>query len=137
MVDAERFVTLIVPVGFKHIVAAWRQNTIVPTLGLEPNGALTFSSDNQGYFERDSLAALSTLLTHLPTLQALDDTLDRLAALLSTWETTTRDKVVLFDGGTHKYLAVRASGTEPGTRLYIEAPPLITNRIIGLFNTSE
>lgn len=152
----------LVPVGFKHIVAAWRESTMIPTLGVEPNGALTWSGDDQGYFERDSLAALSTLLTHLPTMQALDDaiaelrrrnphsqrivtvphtldeTLDHLAALLSTWETnTTRDGVVLFDGGTHEHLAVRASGTEPGTRLYIEAPPTITDRIIGLFNTSE
>ncbi|MGH3814542.1 MAG: hypothetical protein ACRDUV_19170 [Pseudonocardiaceae bacterium] len=53
----------------------------------------------------------------------LDETLDRLATLLSTWDTaTTRDGVVLFDGSTHEHLAVRPSGTEPGTRLYIEAP---------------
>lgn len=146
-----------VPVGFKHLVAAWRDNTMVPTLGLEPNGALTWSHDEQGYFERDSLAALCTLLTHLPTVQALDDaiaelrrhnphpqrivtvphalddTLDRLTALLSTWDTsTTRDGVVLYDGGTHEHLALRASGTEPGTRLYIEAPLAITDRIISL-----
>lgn len=152
----------LVSVGFTHIVAAWRENTTVPTLGLEPNGALAWSGDDQGYFERDSLATLSTLLTHLSTLQTLDDTivelrrrnprpqrivtvphtldetLDRLAALLSTWDTnTTRDGVVLFDGGTHEHLAVRPSGTEPGTRLYIEALPAITDRIIGLFNTSE
>lgn len=152
----------LVPVGFKHIVAAWQKNTATPTLGLEPNGALTSSSNDEAYFERDSLAALSTLLTNLPTMQEFDDTiaelrrrnphpqrivtvprtlaetLDRLGTLLSLWDTnTTQDGVVLFDGGTHEHVAVRASGTEPGTRLYIEAPSAMTDRIIGLLNTSE
>jgi hypothetical protein len=137
-------------VGFTHIVTAWRQNTQLPALGVEPNGALAWSEDEQNYFERDSLAALSTVLTHLPSPTTLDDaiadlrrqhpypqriitvpntldeTLNHLRTALSTWDmNTTHDAVTLFDGGPHGQITVRASGTEPGTRLYteIEAVP--------------
>ncbi|MFI0220464.1 hypothetical protein [Streptomyces lydicus] len=30
--------------------------------------------------------------------------------------------MAFYDDGAHGHIAVRASGTEPGTRLYIEAP---------------
>jgi phosphomannomutase len=151
----------LVPVGFTHIVTAWRQNTQLPTLGVEPNGALAWSEDEQNYFERDSLAALSTVLTHLPSLTTLDDaiadlrrqhpypqriitvtntldeTLNHLRTALSTWDmNTTHDPVTLFDGGPHGQITVRASGTEPGTRLYLEASPTTTDRITERLSTS-
>jgi phosphomannomutase len=47
------------------------------------------------------------------------------------WDTSiTEDGVVLFEHHTGECLAVRACGTEPGTRLYIEAASATTDRLI-------
>ncbi|MGW1158902.1 hypothetical protein ACWD48_11880 [Streptomyces sp. NPDC002519] len=139
-------------VGFKHIVAAW-QNDPRPALGLEPNGALVHVTDDRGYFERDSLAALTTLLTAFPALEDLDDAiadvrrahphtqlvhtvpapltdvLHQLPGLLPGWRADHSGDPVVYDDGAHGRIAVRASGTEPASRLYIEAPTPVVERL--------
>ncbi|MFF9436511.1 hypothetical protein ACF1BP_22560 [Streptomyces sp. NPDC014735] len=142
------------PVGFKHIVTAW-QNNPTPTLGLEPNGALAHAADNNGYFERDSLAALTAVLHTFPTLDSLDEAiaelrrlhphtqlvhtvpqpltavLHQLPGLLPGWRADHSGDPVVYDDGAHGRIAVRASGTEPATRLYIEAPAPVVERLTG------
>lgn len=142
------------PVGFKHIVTAW-QNNPKPTLGLEPNGALVHVTDRSGYFERDSLAALTAVLHAFPTLEALNDAvadvrrahphtqlvhtvpesltdvLHQLPKLLPGWRADHSSDPVVYDDGAHGRIAVRASGTEPATRLYIEAPVPVVEHLTG------
>lgn len=142
-------------IGFKHIVTAWGEEPHQPTLGFEPNGALVWTQHGDDYFERDSLAALSTVLTQLRTITTLDDAiamlrrdhpypqrlvtvthpiqvvLDRLRhALPPTWR---RDQasagLVVFQHDPYGHIAVRTSGTEAATRLYIEAPVQILERL--------
>ncbi|WP_372412709.1 hypothetical protein [Streptomyces luteireticuli] len=140
------------PVGFKHIVAAWHTDP-APALGLEPNGALVHARNANDYFERDSLAALAFLLRAFPTLAELDDAVtevrtryphaqlvhttpvplpDVLTALpqfLPGWNSELSQELAIYDDGAHGRIAVRASGTEPGTRLYIEAPLPVAEQI--------
>ncbi|MFE9250759.1 hypothetical protein [Streptomyces sp. NPDC007088] len=132
-------------VGFKHLVAAWREAP-VRALALEPNGALVHVAGPDGYFERDALTALTALLRTFTSLEDLDDAvhdvrqahphtqlvhttpatltdvLRALPGLLPTWRADITGPVAHYDDGAHGHIAVRASGTEPGTRLYIEAP---------------
>ncbi|MFI9630079.1 hypothetical protein [Streptomyces sp. NPDC052042] len=145
-------------VGFKHLVAAWRDQP-VPALGLEPNGALVHVTGPDGYFERDALTALTTLLRTFTSLEDLDDAIQdvrqahphtqlvhttpaaltdvlrALPGLLPTWCADVAGEVAHYDDGAHGHIAVRASGTEPGTRLYIEAPAgvaeLLTQKLGG------
>jgi phosphomannomutase len=142
-------------VGFKHIVTAWRENPHEPTLGFKPNGALVWTHHGDDYFERDSLAALSTVLTQLRTITNLDNAiatlrrdhpypqrlvtvahsvgamLDRLRrALPLTWRREEASAgLVVFQHDPHGHIAVRASGTEAATRLYIEAPAATLERL--------
>ncbi|MFJ4880337.1 hypothetical protein ACIP93_34705 [Streptomyces sp. NPDC088745] len=132
-------------VGFKHLVGAWREQP-VPALALEPNGALVHVTGPDGYFERDALTALTILLRTFASLEDLDDAIQdvrqahphtqlvhttpspltdvlrALPGLLPTWRADIAGEVAHYDDGAHGHIAVRASGTEPGTRLYIEAP---------------
>ncbi|MFJ4741163.1 hypothetical protein [Streptomyces sp. NPDC088775] len=145
-------------VGFKHIVNAWRDQP-VPVLALEPNGALVHTTGPDGYFERDALAALTTVLRTFPSLEDLDDAihdvrqahphtqlvhttpapltdvLRALPGLLPAWRADLAGEVAHYDDGAHGHIAVRASGTEPGTRVYIEAPAetaeLLTQKLGG------
>ncbi|WP_435175436.1 hypothetical protein [Actinacidiphila sp. bgisy145] len=140
-------------VGFKHIVAAWRSDPR-PALGLEPNGALVWPGpDGAGYFERDSLAALGTLLAAFPAVADLDDAVTalrgdhpyrqdihtvalepeevvaRVARLLPGWHAAAvEDRWVFGDGG-HGRITVRRAATEPRTRLYVEAEPAVGARL--------
>jgi len=59
----------------------------------------------------------------------VQDTTERLQTLLGGWRTTARDDVIFFEDGSHSRVAVRASGTEPGTRLYLETDPTTVARI--------
>lgn len=139
-------------VGFKHIVTSWQDNPRA-ALGLEPNGALVHVTDQHGYFERDSLAALTTVLRAFPILEALDDAiaevrrahphtqlvhtvpapltdvLHQLPALLPGWRADHASDPVIYDDGAHGRIAVRASGTEPASRLYIEASVPVVERL--------
>jgi phosphomannomutase len=148
------------PVGFKHIVAAQRQQPAMPTLGVEPNGALAWTTGNGGYFERDSLTALATITTHFTSVQnfddavanlrrdhphpqrivtiagPVDDTLGRLRTLLADWRASTEDDVTVFDNDAHHRVVVRASGTEPGTRLYLETDPPTTEHITAALSST-
>ncbi|MFF9785722.1 hypothetical protein [Streptomyces nigrescens] len=132
-------------VGFKHLVTAWLDRP-EPALALEPNGALVHVTGVGDYFERDALGALTTVLRAFPSLETLDDAiadvrrahphtqivhttptqlndvLGALPGLLPTWRADVSGDVAHYDDGAHGHIAVRASGTEPGTRLYIEAP---------------
>lgn len=142
------------PVGFKHIVTAQREQPGIPTLGVEPNGALAWSGNGDcGYFERDSLAALATTLTRFTGVQDFDDAIadlrrdyphpqqiitvsvpvedatGRLRTLLGGWHASAQDDVTVFENDSHGRVAVRASGTEPVTRLYLETDPATTERI--------
>jgi len=137
-----------VPVGFKHQVTTWLQAPDRATLGMEPNGAFAWAPDSSGYFERDSLAALTSLLTIFPSADALDDAATALRhayphpqRILATPKAAERvvtdlsrclagwrhDTVAMgldvFDDGEDGWIAIRASGTEPITRLYVEASP--------------
>ncbi|RSD16363.1 hypothetical protein [Amycolatopsis eburnea] len=153
----------LVPVGFKHVVAAWHRSTDTSMIGLEPNGALVVAEAPDVYVERDSLTALTTMLTALPTLEHLDravtelrrshphpqriitvvadnaQVISRVSELLSTWDTsTTADDVALFGNDrTGEYLAVRASGTEPGTRLYLETTAATSEKIMAAVSAHQ
>lgn len=144
-------------VGFRHVLAAWRTDRSA-VLGLEPNGALVWSGTNaERYFERDSLAALSLLLGVFPGCEAVDDAVAALrrlhphrqftralrrpaadvladvTGLLPGWRTRrcggTGAATVLEDGGQSR-VAVRASATEPCTRLYVETDPETATRLL-------
>jgi len=135
-----------VPVGFKHVVAAWRQQSMPPAIGLEPNGALAFTSGAGGYFERDALSALTLVTRALPSVREINDAvralraryparteiitvhlevtdvLGRLASVLPGWHRANSSRLVSFTSGNYRYL-IRQSGTEEATRVYAEAPP--------------
>ncbi|MEW1548321.1 hypothetical protein [Streptomyces tsukubensis] len=143
------------PVGFKHLVAAWQESGAGRALGLEPNGALVHTTDADGCFERDALAALATLLRAFPSVGAFDgavarvrelspyrqlvhttplpltETAEAVEALLPEWhQDASSGGVLVWEDGAHGRIAVRASGTEPGTRLYIEAPETVTEALV-------
>ncbi|WP_055522682.1 hypothetical protein [Streptomyces graminilatus] len=59
----------------------------------------------------------------------LNNVLDRLPRLLPGWSAALSGDPALYDDGAHGRIAVRASGTEPGTRLYIEAPAQTAERL--------
>jgi len=115
---------------------------------MEPNGAFAWAPDSSAYFERDSLAALTTVLTQFPSVGAIDravsalrrghphpqqiltitkpveQVLAKIGQNLTGWRRETlATGLTAFAGGEDSYVAVRASGTEPVTRLYVEAPP--------------
>lgn len=140
-------------VGFKHIVEAWRDDPR-PALGLEPNGALVWPGpDGTGYFERDSLAALRTVLDAFPAVADLDEAVAglrgdhpyrqdiltvalepeevaaRVAVLLPGWHTETPAGRWVFGDGGHGRITVRRAATEPRTRLYVEAEPAVGARL--------
>ncbi|MDQ1307205.1 MAG: hypothetical protein QG671_3037 [Actinomycetota bacterium] len=141
------------PVGFKHIVTAQRQQPHVATLGVEPNGALAWNSGDNGYFERDSLAALTLSLAHFAGVAEFDNaiadlrrsyphpqrtiavtapvevTTSELRTVLHGWHTSTREDTVVFENDEYERVVVRASGTEPVTRLYLETDPTTAERI--------
>lgn len=135
-------------VGFKHLVAAWRETQHPQTLAVEPNGALVWAHPGDDYFERDSLTALTTVLTRfasvarldqaisdlrrrypypqqiLTVASAVDDVRAQLDTLLSGWQTSSADTGTrVFADAAEGYITVRASGTEPVTRLYTEVSP--------------
>ena len=134
------------PVGFKHIVAAWRAQSMPPAIGLEPNGALAYAPGPGGYFERDALSALALVTRALPSVREIDDAvaalraryparpeiitspleiagvLARLRLALPGWDRADSAGLASFTSGDHRYL-VRPSGTEAATRVYAEAPP--------------
>ncbi|MEV1068043.1 hypothetical protein [Streptomyces sp. NPDC050263] len=144
-------------VGFRHVLAAWRSDR-AGVLGLEPNGALVWSGRNgDGYFERDSLAALSLLLRAFPGCEAVDDAVAELRrrhpyqqftralrrpaddvlsdvrALLPGWRRDRcgrADATAVFEDGRHGRVAVRPSATEPCTRLYVETDPETADRLM-------
>lgn len=118
-------------------------------------GRKVWTQHGDDYFERDSLAALSTVLTQLRTITTLDDAiamlrrghpypqhlvtvthpmevvLDRLRhALPPTWRRDGASAgLVVFQRDPYGHIAVRTSGTEAATRLYIEAPAQILERL--------
>jgi phosphomannomutase len=134
------------PVGFKHIVAAWRDQSMPPAIGLEPNGALAYATGPDGYFERDALSALALVTRALPSVREIDDAvtalraryparaqiitsplevtdaLARLRLALPGWNRACSAGLASFTSGDHRYL-VRPSGTEAATRVYAEALP--------------
>lgn len=134
------------PVGFKHVVAAWRRQSMPPAIGLEPNGALACAQGPSGYFERDALTALALVTRALPSVREIDDAiaalrdrypvrpeiitsslgipevLAKLAHVLPDWDQAGNGGLTSFASGEHRYL-VRPSGTESATRVYAEAPP--------------
>jgi len=134
------------PVGFKHIVAAWRDQCMPAAIGLEPNGALAYAPGPGGYFERDALSALALVTRALPSVHEIDDAvtalraryparteiitspletadvLARLELALPGWDRADSGGLASFTSGDHRYL-VRRSGTEAATRVYAEAPP--------------
>ncbi len=140
------------PVGFKHIVAAWRHQSMPPAIGLQPNGALAYARGPTGYFERDALTALALVTRALPSVSEIDDAitalrgrhparpqiitsalgvpevLARLASALPGWDRAGSGGVTSFTSGEHRYL-VRPSGTETATRVYAEAPPQSTEAV--------
>ena len=135
-----------VPVGFKHIVTAWRDQSMPPAIGLEPNGALAFAPGPGGYFERDAVSALALVTRVLPSVRQIDDAvlalrarhparpeiitshldvadvLARLERALPGWERADSSGLAELTSGEHRYL-VRPSGTEAAVRVYAEAPP--------------
>ena len=147
-----------VPVGFKHVVGAWRARGRPAALGLEPNGALAYATDRDGYFERDALRALALVVQRCPSVAALDDAvaglrdrypgtpemmttplareevLRRLSAPLSGWQAEQAGQVTSFTHGSWRIL-VRRSGTEEATRIYAEAPSELVEAIRNLFGT--
>ena len=134
------------PVGFKHIVAAWRDQSMPPAIGLEPNGALAHAPGPGGYFERDALSALALVTRALPSVCEIDDAvaalrasyparpeiitspleaadvLARLERALPGWDRADGSGLASFTSGDYRYLA-RPSGTEVATRVYAEALP--------------
>jgi phosphomannomutase len=134
------------PVGFKHLVAAWRDMGMPPAIGLEPNGALAYAHGPGGYFERDALAALTVVTRALPSVREIDDAvtglraryparteiitsplqaadvLARLERTLPGWHRAGSGGLASLTSGDHRYL-IRRSGTEAATRVYAEAPP--------------
>ena len=141
-----------VPVGFKHVVAAWRAQGRPAALGLEPNGALAYNADPRDYFERDALRALALVIKFHPSVAAIDyaiavlrdqypdkpemmtspmavdDVLRRLVGILSGWRAEHGDLVWSFTREAWRIL-VRPSGTEKATRIYLEAPPDVISSI--------
>ncbi|MER6959311.1 hypothetical protein [Streptomyces sp. NPDC000618] len=144
-------------VGFQHVLADWRSDRAA-VLGLEPNGALVWSgTTGDGYFERDSLAALSLLLRTFPGCEAVDDAVAELRrlhpyrqftralrrpadevlsdvrALLPGWRRDRcgrADATAVFEDGRYGRVAVRPSATEPCTRLYVETDPETADRLL-------
>jgi phosphomannomutase len=134
------------PVGFKHIVAAWRHQCMPPAIGLEPNGALAYAPGPGGYFERDAVSTLALITRALPSVREIDgavtalrarypaspqiitsplevgDVLARLERALPGWDQSSGGGLASFTSGDHRYL-VRPSGTEAATRVYAEALP--------------
>lgn len=141
-----------VPVGFKHVVAAWRAEDRPSALGLEPNGALAYALGGDDYFERDALRALTLIIRLYPSVAAIDDVvarlraeypgkpelmtspedaeevLRRLSGVLGGWESTRNDLVASLTQDGWRVL-VRPSGTESATRIYVEAPSEVTDLI--------
>ncbi len=133
-------------IGFKHIAAAWRDQSMPAAVGLEPNGALAYAPGPGGYFERDALAALALVTRALPSVREIGDAvtalrdryparteiitsplettdvLARLELALPGWDRADSGGLASFTSGDHRYL-VRRSGTEAATRVYAEAPP--------------
>lgn len=132
------------PVGFKHVVAAWRGHGRPAALGLEPNGALAYAADGGGYFERDALGALALVIRTHESVAAIDEAvaalreehpgkpeiiaspmtmeevIERLSATLDGWVAEEAGLVSAFTRGEWRIL-VRRSGTEEVTRIYAEA----------------
>lgn len=150
--DSRQLGWLEVPVGFKFVVTAWRQHGRPAALGLEPNGALAYATDQDGYFERDALSTL-TLITQLHrSVPAIDRAvaelrhdyphkldmitspmtahlvLQWLSGLLTGWEAEQSGQLASFTQGAWRVL-VRPSGTEKATRIYTEAPDDVTASI--------
>jgi phosphomannomutase len=141
-----------VPVGFKHVVTAWRGQSRPRAIGLEPNGALAYAGDEADYFERDAMRALALIMRALPATRLIDDAtaalraqhpsrpeiissplaetdvLHALAQALTGWEHASSGQLSSFTSAEHRFL-VRPSGTEAVTRVYAEAPQDITGAV--------
>lgn len=148
------------PIGFKNIVEAWRHDQHRRTLAMEPNGALVWTHPGNTYCERDSLAALTTILTTFPSTAHIDHAianlrtaypnpqqiltittplntvLNRLGQALPGWKIdAVTPEVTAFAGGPDGHITVRASGTETATRLYVEAPTELKRRLTRTLST--
>ncbi|MGI5292827.1 hypothetical protein ACQEVF_57285 [Nonomuraea polychroma] len=63
-------------------------------------------------------------MSNLPITQPLQHVLQQLPQARSGGHTrTTGGELTVFDDDSHTYIAMRASGSEPGARLYIEVSP--------------
>jgi phosphomannomutase len=147
------------PVGFKHVVAAWRERSMPRAIGLEPNGALAYAQGDGDYFERDALSALALVMQALPSVRQIDDAVaalrDRyplrpeiitspmatrevlawISRTLPHWSIAETGGVASLANGDCRIL-VRASGTEAVTRIYAEAPGEVIQAIRAALSAS-
>ncbi|MEV1004743.1 hypothetical protein [Nonomuraea sp. NPDC050202] len=144
-------------VGFKNVVAAWKESGRPSAIGLEPNGGIARAGSATDYFERDALAALTLALRATGSVDGLDRAVALVRALvpfrqrqhnvaadpevvaaavrtvLPGWtERRALDATVFTDAGVGGRVALRQSGTEPLTRLYMELPAHLTDSLRAL-----